>query len=227
MRTSRTAVPRVSGVVVAGRRRRVRRSRRAGRRRRSPCGARRCRAGRGRCGRRRSSPLTPEVPQQRAARTTSRNPGGPGRGRAREDGRSWIGSGGGSSASRRRVRGCAGSARGAPGQERGGGRTSACRGVMAGSVAGRRRPAAAFLYSGRQTPRAASSCEPPQGRKAARISGLWRVCGGSFCRPGRTAAARMAGRMAREPGALPQVPPGDLRRGRRAGARHRAAGQAP
>src|SRR5690606_25170492 len=32
----------------------------------------------------------------------------------------------------------------------------------------------------RQTPRTASSCEPPQGRKAARISRLWRVCGGSL-----------------------------------------------
>src|SRR5688500_7026214 len=32
----------------------------------------------------------------------------------------------------------------------------------------------------RQTPRTASPCEPPQGRKAARISRLWRVCGGSL-----------------------------------------------
>ena len=62
-----------------------------------------------------------------------------------------------------------------------GSRTSACRGVMAGTRSGAVvGPAAAFLYSGRQTPRVASSCEPPQGRKAARISGLWRVRGGSF-----------------------------------------------
>lgn len=35
----------------------------------------------------------------------------------------------------------------------------------------------------KQTPRAASPYEPPQGRKAARISKLWRVRGGSFCFP--------------------------------------------
>ncbi len=29
-------------------------------------------------------------------------------------------------------------------------------------------------------PRVASTCEPPQGRKAARISGLWRVHEGSL-----------------------------------------------
>src|SRR4051794_33132499 len=73
-----------------------------------------------------------------------------------------------------------GSARGAPGQERGGERTRACRGVMGGKGSGsRRRPAAPVLYSGGQTPRVASSCEPPQGRKAARISGLWRGRGGA------------------------------------------------
>ena len=77
------------------------------------------------------------------------------------------------------------------------------------------------------------SHQPPQGRKAARVRELWRVRGsplssarsgpplaGSLRRRCRMLAAVASGRGARS---LPQIPARDLRRGRRAGARHRAA----
>src|SRR5215212_2666265 len=91
-------------------------------------------------------PLTPEVPQHSAARTTSRNPRRDVDGAAGRTGEDMtlLGSVPGRDGSGARRDGGAGqaaglegeSARGAPGQERGGGRTRACRGVMAVRVAG-------------------------------------------------------------------------------------------
>ncbi len=57
--------------------------------------------------------------------------------------------------------------------------------------------------------------ELPQGRKAARAGGLWAGARGVLQRTGH--------RRTREPGALPQVPPRQLRRGQGAGPRHRSA----
>src|ERR671915_783299 len=52
-------------------------------------------------------------------------------------------------------------------------------GPQRSQVAGPGRTRGADAIDSKPTPRTASSCEPPQGRKAARISRLWRVCGGS------------------------------------------------
>ena len=81
----------------------------------------------------------------------------------------------------------------------------------------------------RATPRAASSRSTPQGRKAARVSELWRVREGSpLPVPTRPAIRRAGCRRAPlgfrgGPRPVPQVPARDVRRGHRPGARHRAA----
>ena len=61
--------------------------------------------------------------------------------------------------------------------------------------------------------------ELPQGRKAARVGGLWRVRGGSFMSVpiGRVELCTVYDR------AVPPLPARDVRRGHRPGARHRAA----
>src|SRR4051794_40097291 len=151
-------------------------------------------------------PLMPEVPQQSAARTTSMNPRCDREGWSTGDGSTGDGSTGDGSTGdeavgmtllgtepdreadpeRGRSPGPVGPGREAvsPAALRSGAGGGQDEGAPVRHGAERSGPSVrgrhGFLYSGWQTPRAASPCEPPQGRKAARISRLWRVHGGSL-----------------------------------------------